>query len=290
MDYGSSTAKESLVRVVSYISIIFLITLPYDAFLMKYFYDLNLSQYYQLLLTIRNFIPFASVLITLILLRASIRDSFREYGLRRCKFRFLLLSGLVPFLMYFVGSLYATALGFEVVNPLIPLYRSYGANLPAGGEGFLLLLSLLSTLFVGSTILCLIMLGQEVGWRGLLLDESLNLIRSPALSNLLVGVVWGLWYSPLIILYGVYFPDHRDVLGVLMMSAVCASLSLIFSHLKLKIGSLLAPAAASGVLNGLHNLMLYTVVVGDSLYAMPTGLLGIASMGTVAVVLRLLWR
>ncbi|MEM0361318.1 MAG: CPBP family glutamic-type intramembrane protease [Sulfolobales archaeon] len=288
--YGSRFTWNPLVRIISFLSIVYSITFIYDCVIMKYLYDLNLIQLYQVLLTFRNVIPLMAVLLTLLMLREGIRDGLRGYGLRGCKFRFLLLSGLTPFLIYLIGFAYALILGFEVVNPLIPLYSAYSKSIPEGGETFLLILSLLSTLFVGSTLLCLLMLGQEVGWRGLLLEEAANISKNILLNNVLVGIAWGLWYSPLIILYSTYYPEHPDVVGVLMMVISCIPLSVVFSYLKLRFGSLLAPAAASGVLNGLHNLMVYTVVVGDSLYSMPSGLLGMASTSTLAVVLHLLWR
>lgn len=288
--YGSRSAWNPLVRIISFLSILYVITFLYDCIAMRYLYSSNLIQLYQVLLTFRNAIPLTAVLLTLLILREGVKDSLRWYGLRGCKLRFLLLSGLTPFLIYLIGFAYALILGFEVVNPLIPLYKTYGTRIPEGGETFLLILSLLSTLFVGSTLLCVLMLGQEVGWRGLLLEEASNISKNILLSNALVGIAWGLWYAPLIVLYNTYYPDHPNAIGVLMMVFSCIPLSMVFTHLKLRFGSLLAPAAASGVLNGLHNLMVYTVVVGDSLYSMPSGLLGIASTGTLAVVLHLLWR
>ncbi len=283
MSYRGSTVRDSLARISLFTLMTFLITIPYD-YLMNYLRDLSLIQLYQISLTFRNFIPLTSVLFTLLMLRMGIKSSLRSYGLRKCKIRFLFLSGLTPFLIYFIGSIYALILGFEVVNPLIPLYRSYGMDVPAEGGELTLALSLTSSLFVGSTAMCLIMLGQEVGWRGLLLEEASHIFKKSLLSNLLVGIIWGLWYSPLIILHGMYYPEHRDVVGILAMIAVHTPLSVVFSYLKLRIGSLLAPAAASGVLNVLHNLMAYTVVVDDPLYAMPTGLLGIASISTLATI------
>ncbi|MEM0453806.1 MAG: CPBP family glutamic-type intramembrane protease [Sulfolobales archaeon] len=281
--------KNSLVMILVFSLILFLVTLLYDFILLKYLHDLNYVQLYQTLLTLRNFIPLLSVIATILLLRMRVRESLKEYGLRKCKFRLLLLSGLMPYLMYGIGVFYAFAIGLEVVNPLIPLYRDYGTNLPEGGEGFILTLSLLSTLFVGSTILCLIMLGQELGWRGLLLKEVLTTLKNPLISSVLVGILWGLWYAPLITLYGIYYPQHRDLVGILTMVTACCSLSILFSHLRLKIGSVLAPSAASGVLNGLHNLMVYTVI-SDEIYSMPVGILGISATITLAVIMHFIWK
>ncbi|MCX8186675.1 MAG: CPBP family glutamic-type intramembrane protease [Sulfolobales archaeon] len=290
MNEGINARRNSLLTISLFTALLFVTTLTLDFIMLKHSYESRDSQLYQSLLTLRNFIPLFSVVTAVKILRRDVRHSLRDYGLRRCKFRLLLLSGLMPYLMYGLGTAYAFIAGFEVLNPLIPLYRDYGANLPEGSEAFLLTMSLMSTLFVGTTILCLIMLGQEVGWRGLLLNELTTLLKNNLLTNLVIGVIWGLWYSPLIILYGIYYPDHRDILGISMMIIACYSLSLLFSHIKLRIGSLLAPAAASGVLNGLHNLMAYTAVVNDSLYSMPIGLLGISSIITLTILLNILWR
>lgn len=282
------TISRSVITIPLFLIVLLIITLPYDYLLLNH--SLITDQVvYQVLLTLRNYIPFTVVLITLKLLGVNIRLTLKELGLKLCKIRYLLLSGLIPYAIYSIGVAYALLIGLNVVNPLIPLYEEYGAKLYPGSESFLLTLSLLSTLFVGSTVLGLIMLGQEVGWRGLLLSEFMKVFKNYLLSSLLVGVVWGLWYTPLVILYGFYFPNHRDLIGVLVMVLTCISLSTLFSYVKYRFNSLLTPAAVSGVLNGLHNLMVRTVVV-DELYSIPTGFLGIISTTTLTLILYLIKR
>jgi len=282
------TISRSVNTILLFLVILLIITLPYDYILLNHSLITN-QAVYQVLLTLRNYIPFTVVLITLKLLGVGIRLNLKELGLRFCKFRYLILSGLIPYAIYSIGVTYALLIGLNVVNPLIPLYEEYGAKIHPGSELLMLTLSLLSTLFVGSTVLGLIMLGQEVGWRGLLLSEFSKVFKNDILSSLLVGVVWGLWYTPLIILYGFYFPNHRDLTGVLLMVLTCMSLSTLLSYVKYRFNTLLTPAAVSGVLNGLHNLMVRTVVV-DELYSMPTGLLGITSATTLTLILYLVRR
>ena len=65
----------------------------------------------------------------------------------------------------------------------------------------------------------LLALGEELGWRGLLLPELLPLGQRRAI--LLSGVIWGFWHAP-VILQGHNYPS-QPVLGVfLMWSLPCA--------------------------------------------------------------------
>jgi len=52
-------------------------------------------------------------------------------------------------------------------------------------------------------------------------------------SDTLIGVIWALWHTPLIIFLGYSYLPHRDVVGILMYIAICIVWSIIFVYLKL---------------------------------------------------------
>ena len=56
---------------------------------------------------------------------------------------------------------------------------------------------------VGATLLAFLAAGNELGWRGYLLQQLLPLGRIPA--YLVVGVVWFLWFVPLLIGYKIQY-------------------------------------------------------------------------------------
>jgi membrane protease YdiL (CAAX protease family) len=109
----------------------------------------------------------------------------------------------------------------------------------------LLVLSLLSSALFGGVINGIFTLGEELGWRGFLYNETkaLGFVK----SNLLVGAIWGLWHAPLI-LQGHNYPEH-PVAGVGMMVIFCIPLAFIMSYARAKTNSVLAPALVHGMVN-----------------------------------------
>ncbi len=116
-------------------------------------------------------------------------------------------------------------------------------------------------------------LGEELGWRGLLLKEvqSLGFWR----SNLLIGTIWGLWHMP-IILMGHNYP-HYPILGSLMMIPFCISISLIQSILRLRAKTVFAPSVFHGMLNAGGPITLIYIINNNELIGSIVGIAGITS-------------
>ena len=91
----------------------------------------------------------------------------------------------------------------------------------------------------------LLALGEELGWRGLLLPELLPLGQWRAI--LLSGVIWGFWHAP-VILQGHNYPS-QPVLGVFLMVVFAVLVGAFFGWLYLRTRSPWAPALAHGSLN-----------------------------------------
>ena len=116
-------------------------------------------------------------------------------------------------------------------------------------------------------------LGEELGWRGLLLKEvqSLGFWK----SNLLIGTIWGLWHMP-IILMGHNYP-HYPILGSLMMMPFCISLSFIQSILRLRSRTVFAPAVFHGMINAGAPITLIYTINNNELFGSVVGIAGIAA-------------
>jgi membrane protease YdiL (CAAX protease family) len=89
-------------------------------------------------------------------------------------------------------------------------------------------------------------LGEELGWRGFLLQKLMPLGQWKAI--LLSGAIWGFWHAPTTLLHGYNFPQH-PYLGVLVMTVGCTLLGVIFSWLYLNTRSPWVAALAHGALN-----------------------------------------
>jgi membrane protease YdiL (CAAX protease family) len=110
--------------------------------------------------------------------------------------------------------------------------------------------------------------GEEYGWRGYLQDRLFPLLGGYK-GVLILGIIWGLWHSVLIVL-GHNYPGY-PILGNVLMVLYCIVLGTIFSYAVLKTGSIwiavilhlinnkTAPVATSFIANS-DNLILGSVI------------------------------
>ena len=131
-------------------------------------------------------------------------------------------------------------------------------------------LVLVLALIAGTTINAIAALGEEVGWRGFLVRELGHLGFWK--SSVLIGLTWGVWYAPLVLLVLNY--PHNLQLGVLVMIAWTTLLSPIFSYIRLKSRSVIAAAILHGTINAVPGLALLPITGGDEMTVGITGLAG----------------
>jgi membrane protease YdiL (CAAX protease family) len=120
--------------------------------------------------------PAAAGLIALLVYDRSIRG----VGWRPGKVKYLVAGAVIPVIYWFV---------------------IYGAIWVFGwGElsGFSELISLLTAAIPGVLLSILFALGEEIGWRGVLVP-NLSKFTTFTLMALISGVIWGLWHYPLIV-------------------------------------------------------------------------------------------
>jgi membrane protease YdiL (CAAX protease family) len=145
------------------------------------------------------------------------------------------------------------------------------------------------TVLLGPILGIVITFGEEYGWRGYLQSELFKLGRVRGV--LLLGVIWGVWHWP-IILMGHNYPDH-PLLGLLLMVLYMMGLGIVLSFAVLKSGSVLL----ASFLHALNNqVAAFTVMLGfapfDSAFSFFIGFYGIAMLAIVAfLILRdPVWR
>lgn len=125
----------------------------------------------------------------------------------------------------------------------------------------------------------LMMLTEEVGWRGWLWDR---LIHMPFWHHaLLVGVIWGVWHAPIVAL-GHNYPE-MPFWGPLIFTAWVILITPIIAFVRQAGGSMVHAAMFHGVLNGIAPITV--IIMADQ--SMPwRGMLGIG--GLVALVFGVL--
>jgi len=142
-------------------------------------------------------------------------------------------------------------------------------------------LMLLQALIAGTTINAIFAFGEELGWRGLLLKE-LNFMGFWKLSAL-IGLIWGLWHAPLILM-GHNYPQHPQ-LGVAVMTVWTILLSPLFSYIRIKARSVIAASIFHGTINAVPGLALMLISGGDDLTIGITGLAGFIVLAIINIFL-----
>jgi len=272
---------------------IFLIVAYAPAYLMDFMIYLIGSEkalmnpFYQSLIVGRMYIPMLGVVLSLLIMKTGVKDGLKMYGLRigRRFPQLLLLGASIPYLIYIIGIAYGYLIGFPVIEKVYPMLSKEVRHLLSPST--LLALSLISAFISGISLNTLFAIGEEIGWRGLMLDELGKRFSLP-ITSIIIGIVWSLWHAPLIILFGYNYPTNR-LLGILLYTVICIIWTYILSILKILGGSIIPAAVMHGMLNAMVALMLSTIPV-QRVLGMPVGLLSMVSSITVLIPMIILER
>lgn len=175
--------------------------------------------------------------------------SIAGLGWRLGKPRYLLTSFLIPLVICIV--VYGLLWGVGI----IPFTGAELADTveQATGQRLSLPFAILMTVVVIFPLSLLAALGEEIGWRGLLLPE-LDIRYRFTLAALISGAIWGVYHYP-----ALFFADyHSDAplwFGTIMFTIAVVSVSFIMGWLRLKSGSLWTAA----ILHASHNLFVQSV-------------------------------
>lgn len=129
----------------------------------------------------------------------------------------------------------------------------------------------LATIPLGAFINLIPALGEELGWRGWLLPKLMPLGTLPAL--LIMGVIWGLWHAPLVLL-GYNYPDSPGWLGVTAMVGMCTLVGAVFGWLRLRSGSVWPAAPAHAAFNATAGTYLLFAAAGERIDTTQATILG----------------
>lgn len=147
------------------------------------------------------------------------------------------LSGLGRFSPLEFANQVAAQLGMQSYSPWLV------------GSGYILALAT-----IGISLSCLSALGEEIGWRGLLVPE-LAKETTFARTALISGGIWAVWHFP-----GILFADYNNAnapawFGLICFTVMVLGISFPFAWLRLKSGSMWS----SVILHASHNLFIQGV-------------------------------
>jgi CAAX protease family protein len=213
-----------------------------------------------------------------ILLRLIFAEGFKNSG-----FRFGKAKNYLYMLIFIVGFSALSILLNVLIYGKTPDWQlvNMGANglsllgKPASAGLFWTFQFLIIGLVANLTFPIIMMLGEEYGWRPYLFQKLLPLGFWKA--NLITGVIWGLWHSPVILMgynYGMY-----TWAGVILFVVVTIILGTLFNYLYVRGNSVILTAVGHGWFNGLiPSVLLLTGFMGKETIVAPIGLIGIALM------------
>lgn len=225
-------------------------------------------------------------MLTALVLQAIDKEKFNHTGLVNFKLKWSwLVAWLLPVVMVLLcilvnGMMSGVSLQYNA-EQLITQYhipeeqqemvREQLAALPAW---LMIVMMLGSGLMAGVSINALAAFGEEYGWRNYLVGALRGVKFWKA--ALFIGIVWGLWHFPLILM-GHNYPNE-PYWGVLLMVVMCILLGVIELYFVLKSKSMIVAAIMHGTFNAVAGVVIYFTLGGnDFLNGMP-GLSGFIVM------------
>jgi len=141
-----------------------------------------------------------------------------------------------------------------------------------------IVLTLGQALLAGITVNAVAAFGEELGWRGFLLDEfnGMSFVK----ASVIIGLIWGIWHAPLILM-GHNYPQHPQI-GVMMMTGLCILLTPMLLYIAIKSKSVIAAAIMHGTMNAIAGISIMLIDGGNDL---TTGITGLAGFITLAIFL-----
>ena len=218
-------------------------------------------------------LAFLGLLILIVLRLTAGREAMKSVWLAWGSWRYYLIFGMAIVIYYILQA---------VLNGVFGLGSAQFAPIPAP-PGFspmaFLILGAVQSVLVAPILAIVIAFGEEYGWRAYLQTELFKMGRVRGV--LLLGVIWGAWHWPLILM-GYNYPGH-PLLGLLLMALYTTGLAVVLGYAVLKSGSVLL----SSYLHALNNqVVAFIVAMGfkphDPAFSFDIGIYGIVSLAVVA--------
>ena len=146
---------------------------------------------------------------------------------------------------------------------------------------FMIITTVISGLLAGATINALFAFGEEYGWRNYLVSALKE--KKFVCASIFIGIVWGIWHFPLILL-GHNYPQH-SVAGVFMMVIFCVLASFVELYLVLKAKSVFPAAIFHGTINAVAGLNVLLIKGGNDLINGAAGLSGFILISIVIAII-----
>lgn len=224
--------------------------------------------------------------VSFILIKIKYKEKLKDYGLTLNINVFWILAWALPVIITFCTILISLLLKFGTLDLS---FSAFLDNLKAkiGEETFKqakeqmekwgFLLMTLQAFIAGTTINAILAFGEEMGWRGFLFKELKPIGFWK--SGILIGTIWGIWHSPLILM-GHNFPEHPRI-GVLVMTMACIPLGILIQYVRAKTKTVFSAAVMHGMFNAVSGYAIIIINGGNNLQKLTLGISGAIAMGVL---------
>jgi membrane protease YdiL (CAAX protease family) len=181
--------------------------------------------------------------------------TLRGLGWKPGKFKYLAIAWLLPlgYCLVVYGITWLTGLsGFPDPGAMALIQERWGGL--TGSPVLQILITVTLTAFIGMVGGLASGLGEEIGWRGLLVPELFK-VTSFTKTALISGAVWALWHFPLLFFADYNLPGAPRWYAGIMFAVLVIGISFAFAWLRLKSGSLWTAA----MLHAMHNVFIQTI-------------------------------
>ncbi len=233
------------------------------------------------------YLPSIAGLILLVILRiVGGKESFSKAGLGFGKPLHWLLFGIAIILYSALQPLLNWL--FNLGSPMDASILADQASQTGLSPTLLLVFGVFNTLIIGPFLGLIVTFGEEYGWRGYLQTALTGRYR--ILGVILVGVIWGLWHSP-VILMGYNYPGH-PLLGSGLFVVYCIGLAFFLGYSVYKSGGLWIAAFLHALFNQAFSFFMMIYTPRDFAFSFGIGIYGILLMvPLVLLILRdPLWK
>ncbi len=207
-------------------------------------------------------------------------EGFKIPILAKPTWRFLkvcLKALLVVLVISLVSLPFAQYAGFDQIRySLPPLFRSLPPAL------FIVVASVyfsLIAILAGVSVNMVAALGEELMWRGYLWEKLKH--HGFLKASLLIGLLWGLWHAPLVVLFGLNYPE-MPYLGVGMMVLFCMALSPLLCAYRARNLPVIYPAIFHGTMNAVAGVSILIFIDPNLFWVSVPGVVGIIVLSLFA--------
>lgn len=233
-------------------------------------------------------------LITALVLQTIDKEKFNHTGLVNFKVRWSwVVAWLLPVVLVFLcilinGMMPGVTLEYnseQLINQYhVPqdqqeMVREQMGQMPAY---LMMIITLVSGLAAGATVNAIAAFGEEYGWRNYLVGALRELKFWKA--ALFIGIVWGIWHFPLILM-GHNYPNEPRW-GVLLMVVMCILLGIIELYFVLKTKSMIVAAIMHGTFNATAGIVIYFTLGGNDFV---NGMPGLSGFIVMVVTILCIW-